>query len=185
MNPTFLSVSGILAAPGKSGLLLADHSISPMTAPSGTVWPLAGMPSLNALIITGFPTIALTPQSSWLGAITCHASENAVPFGDLRVPELDFFDDKEGKPAAIQKFIGRRPIAAFGNSDGDLQMLQWTAAGPGRRLMVLVDHTDAEREFDYRISPMGRLEVALTEAHQRDWTVVRMKDDWKRIFAFE
>ena len=77
----------------------------------------------------------------------------------VRLPELDFFDDKEGKPAAIQKFIGQRPIAAFGNSDGDLQMLQWTAAGPGRRLMVLVDHTDAEREFDYRVSPMGRLEV--------------------------
>ena len=65
-------------------------------------------------------------------------------------------------------------------------MLQWTAAASGcRRLMVLVDHTDAEREFDYRISPMGRLEVALTEAHQRGWTVVSMKDDWKRIFAFE
>ena len=103
----------------------------------------------------------------------------------VRLPELDFFDDKEGNPLAIQKFIGRRPIAAFGNSDGDLQMLQWTAAGPGRRLMLLVDHTDADREFDYRVSPMGRLEVALDEAHQRGWTVVSMKDDWKRIFAFE
>ena len=60
-------------------------------------------------------------------------------------------------------------------------MLQWTAAGPGRRLMVLIDHTDAEREFDYRVSPMGRLEVALTEAHQRGWTVVSMKDDWRPI----
>ena len=103
----------------------------------------------------------------------------------VRLPELDFFDDREGKPAAIQKFIGRRPIAAFGNSDGDLQMLQWTAAGPGRRLMMLVDHTDAEREFDYRVSPMGRLEVALSEAQQRGWTVVSMKDDWRRIFSFE
>ena len=64
-------------------------------------------------------------------------------------------------------------------------MLQWTAAGPGRRLMVLVDHNDGEREFDYRISPMGRLEVALTEAHQHGWAVVSMKDDWKRVFAFE
>ena len=109
---------------------------------------------------------------------------NGVPV-IVRLPELDFFDDKEGKPAAIQKFIGRRPIAAFGNSDGDLQMLQWTAAGPGRRLMALVDHTDAEREFDYRVSPMGRLEVALSEAHQRGWTVVSMKDDWRRVFAFE
>ena len=69
--------------------------------------------------------------------------------------KLDFFDDKEGKPAAIQKFIGQRPIAAFGNSDGDQQMLQWTAAGPGRSLTVLVDHTDADREFDYRVSPIG------------------------------
>jgi phosphoglycolate phosphatase-like HAD superfamily hydrolase len=103
----------------------------------------------------------------------------------VRLPELDFFDDKEGKPVAIQKFIGQRPTAAFGNSDGDLQMLQWTAAGSGRRLMVLVDHTDATHEYDYRVSPMGRLDVALSEATQRDWTVVSMKDDWKRIFAFE
>ena len=109
---------------------------------------------------------------------------NGVPV-IVRLPELDFFDDKEGKPAAIQKFIGRRPIAAFGNSDGDLQMLQWTAAGPGRRLMVFVDHTDAEREVEYRVSPMGRLEAALIEAHQRGWTVVSMKDDWKRVFNFE
>ncbi len=109
---------------------------------------------------------------------------NGVPV-IVRLPELDFFDDKEGKPAAIQKFIGRRPIAAFGNSDGDLQMLQCTAAGPCRRLMVLVDHTDAEREFDYRVSPMSRLEVALTEAQKRGWTVVSTKDDWRRIFNFE
>jgi hypothetical protein len=101
----------------------------------------------------------------------------------LRLPELDFFDDKEGKPVAIQKFIGRRPIAAFGNSDGDQQMLQWTAAGPGRSLVGLVDHTDADREFDYRISPMGRLELALDEANERGWTVVSMKADWNRVFA--
>ena len=103
----------------------------------------------------------------------------------VRLAELDFFDDKEGKPVAIQKFIGRRPIAAFGNSDGDQQMLQWTAGGPGRRLMLLVDHTDPEREFEYRVSPMGRLELAAAEADQRGWTVVSMKDDWNRIFAFD
>ena len=103
----------------------------------------------------------------------------------VRLPELDFFDDKEAKPVAIQKFIGQRPIAAFGNSDGDLQMPQWAAAGPGRRLMLLVDHTDAEREFDYRVSPLGRLEVALTEANERGWAVVSMKNDWKQVFAFE
>ena len=109
---------------------------------------------------------------------------NGVPV-IVRLPEFDFFDDKEGKPVAIQKFIGHRPIAAFGNSDGDQQMLQWTAAGPGRRLMLLVDHTDAEREFVYRVSPMGRLELALDEAHQRGWTVVSMKNDWKSIFSFD
>ncbi len=103
----------------------------------------------------------------------------------FRLPELEFFDDKGDKPVAIQKFIGRRPIAAFGNSDGDLQMLQWTAAGPGRRFMLLVDHTDATREFEYRVSPMGRLDVAAQEAQQRGWTLVSMKDDWKRVFAFE
>ena len=103
----------------------------------------------------------------------------------IRLPEIDFFDDKDAKPVAIQKFIGRRPIAAFGNSDGDQQMLQWTAAGPARSLAVLVDHTDADREFDYRVSPMGTLKLALEEAGQRGWMVVSMKDDWKRIFASE
>jgi len=101
----------------------------------------------------------------------------------VRLAEVDFFDDKEGKPAAIQKFIGQRPTAAFGNSDGDQQMLQWTAGGSGRHLAVLVDHTDADREFDYRVSPMGTLKLALDEANQRGWTVVSMKDDWKEIFA--
>jgi phosphoglycolate phosphatase-like HAD superfamily hydrolase len=103
----------------------------------------------------------------------------------VRLPELDFFDDKEGKPVAIQKFIGRRPLAAFGNSDGDQQMLQWTAAGSGRRLMLLVDHTDAAREYAYRVSPMGRLEQALEEARQRGWPVVDMASDWRRVFASE
>jgi phosphoglycolate phosphatase-like HAD superfamily hydrolase len=104
----------------------------------------------------------------------------------MRVPHIDFIDDKEGKPVGISKFIGRRPIAAFGNSDGDLQMLQWTAAGQGARLMVLVHHTDAEREYAYdRNTPFGRLDKALDEAHARGWTVVDMKKDWKVIFPFE
>jgi hypothetical protein len=99
---------------------------------------------------------------------------------------MDFLDDKAGKPVAIQKFIGRRPIAAFGNSDGDLQMLQWTSAGAGRRLGLIVHHTDAEREFAYdRKSPVGRLDIALEEAKQRGWVVVDMKRDWKRVFSFE
>ncbi len=104
----------------------------------------------------------------------------------MRLPEIDFIDDGPGKPVGIQKFIGRRPIAAFGNSDGDHQMLQWTAAGEGPRLMLLVHHTDAEREWAYdRPSPIGQLDKALDEALTRGWTVVDMKRDWKRIFPFE
>jgi phosphoglycolate phosphatase-like HAD superfamily hydrolase len=104
----------------------------------------------------------------------------------VKLPELDFNDDKAGKPVDIQLHIGRRPILAFGNSDGDLQMLQWTAAGSGARFMGLVHHTDAEREWAYdRTSSIGRLDKGLDEATQHRWTVVSMKDDWKRIFAFE
>jgi len=104
----------------------------------------------------------------------------------VRLPEIEFIDDKEGKPVAIHKFIGRRPIAAFGNSDGDLQMLQWTAAGEGRRLCVLIHHTDAEREWAYdRESKIGGLDQALDEAGTRGWTVVDMKTDWKAVYAFE
>ncbi len=103
----------------------------------------------------------------------------------MRLPELDFIDDGPGKPVGIHKFIGRRPIAAFGNSDGDLQMLQWTAAGEGPRFMLLVHHTDAEREWAYdRQSPIGRLDKALDEAQSRGWTVVNMEKDWKRVFPF-
>jgi phosphoglycolate phosphatase-like HAD superfamily hydrolase len=104
----------------------------------------------------------------------------------VKLPEIDFIDDKDGKPVGIQMHIGRRPILAFGNSDGDLQMLQWTAAGSGARFMGLVHHTDAEREFAYdRQSSIGRLDKALDEAKVKDWTVVSMKDDWKRVFSFE
>lgn len=104
----------------------------------------------------------------------------------VRLPEMNFIDDKEGKPVAINQHIGRRPIAAFGNSDGDLQMLQWTTAGDGRRLGVIVRHTDAEREWAYdRESHVGRLDQALDEAAQRGWVVVDMKEDWGRVYGFE
>lgn len=101
----------------------------------------------------------------------------------VKLPEINFIDDKEGKPVGIQTQIGRRPIAAFGNSDGDLQMLQWTAAGEGARLLLIVHHTDAEREWAYdRESHVGTLDKALDEATAKGWTVVDMKRDWKIIF---
>jgi phosphoserine phosphatase len=101
----------------------------------------------------------------------------------LRLPELDFIDDKEGKPVAIHEHIGRRPIAAFGNSDGDFQMLEWTTAGPGPRLGLLVHHDDAEREVAYdRSSAIGRLARGLNEAAARGWVVASMKRDWKLVF---
>jgi phosphoglycolate phosphatase-like HAD superfamily hydrolase len=103
----------------------------------------------------------------------------------VRLPELDFIDDKEGKPVGIHSHIGRRPIAAFGNSDGDLQMLQWTAAGDGPSLCLYVHHTDAEREWAYdRESHIGRLDKGLGEAAERGWTVVDMKNDWKVVFPW-
>jgi len=103
----------------------------------------------------------------------------------MRLPAVNFIDDKTGKPVGINEYIGRRPIAAFGNSDGDLEMLQWTTAGRGARLALLVHHTDAEREWVYdRQSSIGRLDKALDAAQARGWTVVSMKDDWKRIFPF-
>ncbi|MGH9462419.1 MAG: HAD family hydrolase [Vicinamibacteria bacterium] len=103
-----------------------------------------------------------------------------------RLPEIDFIDDKAGKPVGIQRHIGRRPLMAFGNSDGDLEMLQWTAAGAGPRFCLYVRHTDADREWAYdRESHIGRLDRGLDEAASRGWTVVDMKRDWKRVFPFE
>lgn len=101
----------------------------------------------------------------------------------VRLPKLDFIDDKAGKPVAIHLHIGRRPVMAFGNSDGDLQMLQWTTSGSGPRFGLLVHHTDAEREWAYdRQSHVGKLDLALDEAPRRSWTVVDMKADWARIY---
>ena len=101
----------------------------------------------------------------------------------VKQPEVGSLDDKEGKPVNINLHIGRRPVAAFGNSDGDLQMLQWTASGGGPNLCVLIHHTDAAREWAYdRTSHVGKLDKALDEASQRGWTVVSMKDDWSKVF---
>lgn len=104
----------------------------------------------------------------------------------VKLPAVDFVDDGQGKPVGIQKFIGRRPILAFGNSDGDHQMLQWTAAGSGARFMGLVHHTDAEREWAYdRASHIGKLDKALDEATAKEWSVVDMRRDWTRVFPFD
>jgi hypothetical protein len=104
----------------------------------------------------------------------------------VKLPNVVLNDDKDGKPVGIQRHIGRRPIAAFGNSDGDLQMLQWTCHAPGLRLCVFVHHTDGAREWAYdRTSHIGKLDKGLDEANARGWTVVDMKNDWKQVFAFE
>jgi phosphoglycolate phosphatase-like HAD superfamily hydrolase len=110
----------------------------------------------------------------------------------MRLPEINFIDDKTGKPVGINMFIGRRPVAAFGNSDGDRQMLEWTEAGDGARLMMLVFHDDARREYAY--GPANGLpdtrfgtfpQSLMDEAKKKGWVVISMTDDWKRIFAFE
>jgi phosphoserine phosphatase len=104
----------------------------------------------------------------------------------VRLPKVDFVDDGKGKPVGIHKFIGRRPILAFGNSDGDLEMLQWTAAGDGPRFMGLVHHTDAEREWAYdRESPVGQLDKAADEAQAKGWTVVDMAREWRVVYPWE
>ena len=109
------------------------------------------------------PSVAADPLRSWA--------------------ELDLLDDKAGKPVGIQQLIGRRPIAAFGNSDGDLQMLQWTAAGRGARFALFVHHDDAAREFAYdRADPLQKFDKGWDEATARGWTVVSMKNDWKSIY---
>jgi len=109
-----------------------------------------------------------------------------------RLPEINFIDDKTGKPIGINMYIGRRPVAAFGNSNGDLQMLEWTGAGGGARLMMLVLHDDAEREFAYGPAnglpetPFGKFsQTTMDEASKNGWSVVSMKNDWARVFAFD
>jgi phosphoglycolate phosphatase-like HAD superfamily hydrolase len=120
---------------------------------------------------------------------TTFVTKYSVPHAQptlTREPRVDFVDDGPGKPEAIQKFIGRRPIFAVGNSDGDQEMLEWTAGRDGAKFVALVHHTDAEREWAYdRTSNIGRLDKALDEAARGHWTVIDMKRDWRRIFAFE
>ncbi|KFC66580.1 NapD-like protein [Bosea sp. LC85] len=119
------------------------------------------------------------------GAVTFRMGPSGKPelFKDAKV---EFIDDGPGKPVGINRFIGRRPILAFGNSDGDLQMLQYTAAGDGPRLTLIIHHTDAEREWAYdRKSRIGKLDKALDEGQAKGWTIVDMKSDWKAVFPPE
>lgn len=103
-----------------------------------------------------------------------------------RLPRVVHNDDGPGKPVSIDSIIGRRPLLAFGNSDGDLQMLQWTMAGKGRRFVGLVHHTDGQREWAYdRKSSVGRLDKALDQARAKGWTVVDMASEWRRVYPFE
>jgi len=104
----------------------------------------------------------------------------------FQIPAVNFVDDNAGKPVGIYQYIGRRPLASFGNSDGDLEMLQYTTSGNGLRFGALVHHTDAEREWAYdRKSPFGHLDKALNEANKKGWTLIDMKNDWKLVYAFE
>ena len=102
-----------------------------------------------------------------------------------RLPKINFIDDNAGKPVGINMHIGRRPLAAFGNSDGDLQMLQWTTDDTGSRFGLLIHHTDSVREYAYTATPFGKLDLALMEAKANGWTVVDMRRDWNRIYPFE
>ncbi len=125
------------------------------------------------------------PRDHVLGTLLKSKFDGSVkPAQLLALPDVLLIDDGDGKPISIQNTIGRRPIAAFGNSDGDLSMLQWTASGAGARLSMLVHHDDAEREFAYdRTSPVGHLDKALDAAAAQGWKVLSMKSDWKRVFA--
>jgi hypothetical protein len=109
-----------------------------------------------------------------------------VPFL-LRLPVLLLLNDEEGKPEDIELFIGKKPLAAFGNSDGDRQMLEWAQSGGGTRLMMLVHHDDAEREYAY--GPKSRIgtfsDSLMAKAHKQGWHVISMKNDWQKVFAFE
>jgi hypothetical protein len=155
-----------LRANGFKTFIVSGGGVEFMRVWAGKVYGIPPEQVIGSSIVTRFDIVAGVPVLT-------------------RLPEVDFIDDNVGKPVAINKHIGRRPIAAFGNSDGDLQMLQWTAAGIPARCAVLVNHTDAVREFAYQASTLGKLDEALKEAGTKGWTIVDMKRDWKWIYPFE
>lgn len=126
------------------------------------------------------------PREQIIGSsiLTKYEERNGKPVL-VRAPQIDFIDDKAGKPVGIHKFIGQRPLMAFGNSDGDYEMLRYVTAGSGARFGMIVHHTDAEREHAYdRDSHIGRLDRALTDAKKYGWVIANMKNDWKTIFPW-
>ncbi|MEJ8574552.1 HAD family hydrolase [Microbaculum marinum] len=128
-------------------------------------------------------TYGIPPQNVVGSSIRLEYVETDTGPVIMRLAELNFIDDGPGKPVGIQSHIGKRPIAAFGNSDGDFQMLEWTTSGSGRRLGMIVHHDDAEREVAYdRDSPVGRLDKAMDAAPAEGWLLISMKDDWKTVF---
>jgi phosphoglycolate phosphatase-like HAD superfamily hydrolase len=161
-----LELLAYLRANGFKTFIVSGGGIEFMRAFADKVYGIPPEQVIGSSIVTKFEMVAGVPVLT-------------------RLPELNFMDDNVGKPIAINTHIGRRPIAAFGNSDGDLQMLQWTTAGAGVRFGLLVRHTDSMREYAYDVSPLGTLDKALTEAKAKGWTVVDMKQDWNRIYPFE
>jgi hypothetical protein len=148
----------------------------------------------KTFIVSGGGIEFMRPWTEWIygippeqvvgssGAVKLEIGPDGKPML-AKLAKVEFVDDGPGKPVGINRFIGRRPIFAFGNSDGDLQMLQWTAAGDGARFMGIVHHTDAAREYAYdRKSPIGKLDKALDEGAAKGWTVVDMKRDWRVVF---
>jgi len=161
-----LELLGYLRAHGFKTFIVSGGGIEFMRVWADKVYGIPPEQVIGSSIVTKFEILAGVPLLT-------------------RLPELNFMDDNVGKPVAINMHIGRRPIAAFGNSDGDLQMLQWTTAGKGSRFGLLVRHTDSVREYAYDVSPLGTLDKALTEAEAKGWTVVDMKQDWKCVYPFE
>jgi hypothetical protein len=159
-----LEVLALLRASGFTNFIVSGGGVEFVRAFSGQVYNIPPHRVLGS-------SFALTPGEA-AGRVTL-----------TREPRVDFIDDGPGKPVGIARQIGQRPIAAFGNSDGDWHMLRYTTEGPGRRLGVIIRHDDAEREYAYdRESHVGRLSRALDDAPTRGWTVVSMRNDWARIF---
>jgi phosphoglycolate phosphatase-like HAD superfamily hydrolase len=159
-----LAVLSYLRANGFKTFIVSGGGVEFLRAFAEATYGIPPEQVIGSSVVATFETASGTPQL-------------------IKQPKVEFIDDGPGKPVGINRFIGRRPIAAFGNSDGDLQMLQWTAAGAGARFCLFVHHTDAAREWAYdRNSNIGRLDKGLDEAKARGWTVVDMRTDWKTIF---